>query len=168
MSTERISVAKIQQLYDYDKMNGLITRRSTSRIVLPHPVSGDVEISDTETKKRRKFIYRNLAYLLGSGKELSANQKVFPMDLDENNIRWNNLKVIDKSVYKTLHSALRNVKGELKIQQHDSDKHAYLVQWIDEGKSRYNTFYEISAAEKFKAGKMLEFVKMINHYTRSL
>lgn len=168
MSTERITVAKIQQLYDYDKIKGVITRRTTSRIVLPHPISGDVEVSDSETKKRRKFLYRNLAYVLGSNKELAEDQRVFPMDLDENNIRWSNLKVIHKSVYKTLHSALRNVRGELKIQQHNDDKHAYLVYWIDEGKSRYSTFYEISAAEQFKASKMLEFVKLINQHTRSL
>jgi hypothetical protein len=90
------------------------------------------------------------------------------MDLDENNIKWNNLKVIDKSVYKKLHSALRNIRSELRIVQHPEDKHAYLVNWIDEGKSRSNTFYEISAAETFKSAKMLEFVKTVNQHARSL
>lgn len=165
--TEEISAARLQEMFSYDKEQGIIRVVKSSRKVLPHPETGSVSVYDGTTKLRRNILYKNLAYTLGSGEYLPEDKKVLALDLDENNINYSNLKIVDRAVYGNIQIALRNISGGLRIAQHPQDRHAYVVYWLEQKTERCLIFYDIAAAENQKQKKLLEFVKLVNNYIRS-
>lgn len=162
-----LTVERLQQLYDYNPRQGEIRNRSNTRKVLPHPEDGSVVCYDPATKLRKKMLYRNLAYVLASGKFIPAKHKVLTLDLNDENIKFHNLKLVEQTVYWDIKTALRNLLGELKIMQHGADKHAYNVCWVTRHQHRTITTYDIGKAEALKQQKALEFSKIVNQHIRS-
>jgi hypothetical protein len=161
-----ITPERLQILYKYDKEQGLIHRQENNRRILPNPETGKVYLYDTESKLRKNLLYHNLAFVLGSGKVIPSDKKVLCLDLDNENIKFHNLKLVDRKVYTKIQVALRNLAGGLNVKQHTQDKHAYVVSWL--GKSHHrNTFYDISSANSFAQKKILEMVKFVNQHIRT-
>lgn len=167
IQNSELTVQRLQQLYDYNPRQGEIRNKSNTRKVLPHPEDGSVVCYDPATKLRKKMLYRNLAYTLSSGKFVPSKHKVLTLDLDDENIRFTNLKLVNQSVYWDIKTALRNLLGELKIVQHGDDKHAYNVCWVTRHQHRTITTYDIGKDEKLKQEKALEFSKIVNQHIRS-
>ena len=163
-----LTVARLQELYFYEMQFGEIRNRLNNRKLLPHPEDGSVVCYDPETRLRKKFLYRNLAYTLGSGQFVPSKHKILALDLDDNNIKFHNLKLLEQSVYWEIKTALKNLLGELKIVQHSKDKHAYVVKWVTRHQHREISVYDIGKAEKLRNEKMLEFSKVVNQHIRSV
>ena len=163
-----ITPQRIQELYDYDKDNGIITQRAihkkVQRKILPHPDDGSVVVYDPIVGIRQKMLYRSLAYVLGTGANIPKGKKVLCHDLNDNNIAFRNLKLVDKQVYRDVQIAIRNLEGELKIIQHPKDKHAYLLVWNEHRRQRTQVHYDIGAAEEAYRSKALELVKFVNRH----
>jgi hypothetical protein len=164
--TPDISPERLQTLYDYDKEQGVIYRRANNRQLLPHPDTGVVALYDGESSLRKNLLYHNLAYVLGAGKIIPSTKKVLCLDLDSQNIRFHNLKLVDRKVYREIQTALRNLAGALNMKQHPHDKHAYVVTWLG-GSHHKSTFYDISSADNFRQKKSLELVKLVNQHIRT-
>lgn len=158
-----ISPERLQSLYGYNDEQGVIFRKENNRIILPEPETGMVSLYDNSTKSRKNLLYYNLAFILGSGKVVPSDKKVLCLDLNPQNIKLRNLKLVDRTVYKEIQRALRNLAGALNIRQHPQDKHAYLVTWLEKSQHRL-VFYDISSADQFKQKKSLELVKFVNQH----
>lgn len=163
-----ITPQRIQELYDYDKDSGTITQKpvhkKVERKILPHPDDGSVVVYDPIVGIRQKMLYRNLAYVLGSGAKIPAGKKVLCHNLNDNDVSFRNLKLVDKQVYRDVQIAIRNLEGELKIVQHPKDKHAYCVVWNEYKRQKSEVYYDIGAAEEAYRAKALEFVKFVNRH----
>ena len=163
-----IPVNRIQELYDYDKDSGTIYQkaigRKVKRKVLPDPETDSVVVYDPVKSLRRRMLYRNLAYVLGSGAEIPDGKKVLCHDLDESNIVFRNLKLVDKAVYRDLLIAIRNLETDMKIIQHPKDKHAYMLIWKEHARQRASVHYDVGSAEEAERSKALELVKFVNKH----
>jgi hypothetical protein len=162
-----IPVKRLQELYSYDLQLGEIRNRVNNRRILPDPDNGSVVCYDSLTGLRKKMLYRNLAYALGGGKFIPTQHKILPLDLDDKNIKFNNLKLVSQGIYWDIKIALRNLLGELKITQHPTDKNAHVVQWVTRKQHRTVVTYDIGNAEALKHEKALEFSKVVNQHIRS-
>lgn len=163
-----ICVNRLQELLDYDKDLGVITQkavgRKVQRRVLPDPETGTIIVYDPVKSLRRRMLYRNLAYVLGSGAEIPEGKKVLCHDLNEQNIKYRNLKLVDKSVYRDVLIAIRNLETDMKIVQHPKDKHAYLLVWNEYRAARQVVYYDFGEAQESERQKELELVKFINQH----
>jgi hypothetical protein len=163
-----IPVSRIQELLEYDKDNGIITQKAiklkTRRRMLPDPETGTIIVYDPVKCLRRRMLYRNLAYVLGSGAEIPEGKKVLCHDLNEQNIKYRNLKLVDKAVYRDVLIAIRNLETDMKIVQHPKDKHAYLLVWNEYRAARQAVYYDFGEAQEAERQKELELVKFINQH----
>ena len=164
--TPDISPERLRELYTYDQEQGAIYRKENKRRLFPHPETGVVNLYDKQTGLRKNLLYHNFAFVLGSGEIIPSDRKVLCLDLDSENIKFHNLKLVDRKVYREIQTALRNLAGGLSIRQHQHDKHAYVVTWL--GNSHHqSTFYDISSADQFRQKKSLELVKFVNQHIRT-
>lgn len=163
-----ISVQRMLELMHYDKEQGVITQKQLGkkmhRKVLPDPDNGAIVLYDPSTGLRQKMLYRSLAYVLGSGKPIPEGKKVLCHDLDDENIKFRNLKLVDKAAYRDVQIAIRNLEGEMKIVQHPRDKHAYLLIWKEHRRTRNSVHYDKGSADDAFREKELEMVKFINQH----
>ena len=161
-----ISIERLKELFYYNTASGTITDNRSRRILLPYPETLQVAIYDGETGLRKQVLHRNLAYILGTGEAIPPDKRVLNLDLDERNVAFCNLRLVDKSVYRKIRAALKNLSGGIQIKQHKHDKHAYVVSWLDM-RERFQIFYDFPAADHFRSQKMLEEVKFVNQFIRS-
>ena len=163
-----IPVNRLIELLDYDKDLGLIHQkavgRKVKRMVLPCPETGTIIVYDPVKSLRRRMLYRNLAYVLGSGAEIPEGKKVLCHDLNEQNIKYRNLKLVDKAVYRDVLIAIRNLETDMKIVQHPKDKHAYLLVWNEYRAARQAVYYDFGEAQEAERSKALELVKFVNQH----
>lgn len=166
--TQSITVDRLLSLYDYDKEQGIITQKQigkkAARRVFAHPDSGDVTVYDPDNRVRQRFLFRHLAYVLGSQQAIPEGKRVLCHDLNDENIKYRNLKLVDKSVYRDIKIAIRNLESDMKIVQHPRDKHAYLLIWNEHKRARQAVHYDIAAAEDHKRSIEIELVKFINKH----
>ena len=166
--TPKITVDRLLELYTYDKEKGIITQKQlgkkVQRRIFPHPESGDVVVYDPANRVRQRFLFRHLAYVLGSQKDIPDDKRVLCHDLNDENIVFRNLKLVDKSVYRDIQIALRNLEGDMKIIQHPVDKHAYKLVWREYKMFRSAVHYDIANAEQDLNRRALELVKFVNHH----
>lgn len=164
--TPEIPVTRLQELFIYNTRLGSIVNRKTGRKLLPDQ-RGLVQAFDGESKLRKNLLYRNLAYILGSGSYIPAGKKVLSLNLNDEDIAFHNLKLVDQTVYREIKIALKNLAGELKITQHSQDKLAYVVSWLEVGKERKFVLHDLIAAEQKKRKKVFELAKFVNKYIYS-
>lgn len=169
--TPKITVDRLLELYTYDKEKGIITQKQlgkkVQRRIFPHPESGDVVVYDPANRVRQRFLFRHLAYVLGSQKDIPDDKRVLCHDLNDENIVFRNLKLVDKSVYRDIQIALRNLEGDMKIIQHPVDKHAYKLVWREHKAFRCTVHYDIASAEHWLNKRSLELVKFVNRHIAS-
>jgi hypothetical protein len=163
-----IAVNRLHELLDYDKDNGIIHQkavgRKVKRIVLPDPDTGTIIVYDPVKSLRRRMLYRNLAYVLGSGAEIPEGKKVLCHNMNEQDIVFRNLKLVDKAVYRDVQIAIRNLETDMKIMQHPKDKHAYLLVWNEYRAARQAVYYDFGEAQEAARSKALELVKFVNKH----
>lgn len=164
MNNSFFSVFRLSELYVYDRNTGIICNKSNSRPVFPHKLDLTIYLWDPEIKLKKKILYKNAAYALAKGAYVDSKNKVLQLDLNLNNYAINNLKIVSKDIYREVLIALRNINGALRITQHKSDMHAYVLSWVEFKSERALTFYDVSAARAAKTIKELEFVKFINQH----
>lgn len=166
--TRILHVDRLLELYCYDAVSGKISNKSNGRVILPSPDELVVYCYDPVDRSRKKFLYHNLAYILGSELDIPEGFKVLSLNLNEEDIRYNNLKLISKPDYTLVRCALRNLLGGLAITQHKTDKLAYRVNWYQFSKRRCIVCYDIARAQAILNRKSLDFSKTVNAYIRSI
>lgn len=163
-----IPVERLQELLEYDKDLGVIHQkaigRKVKRRVLPDPETGTIVVYDPVKSLRRRMLYRNLAYVLGSSAEIPQGKKVLCHNMNEQDIVFRNLKLVDKAVYRDVLIAIRNLETDMKVVQHPKDKHAYLLVWNEYRKARQSVYYDFGEAQEAERHKSLELVKFVNRH----
>ncbi len=106
----KISVEKLQELLDYDKIGGIIKVKKSGKVVLPNVnENGTCTIYDPETNSRRRLKYQTLAFILGSSSEINEGYKVLSLDMTDSNIKFQNLRLVRKDVSRAIGVVLRNL-----------------------------------------------------------
>lgn len=97
----------------------------------------------------------------------SKDEIIFHKDLDETNLKINNLTLISKKTNKDLQEALKNLSGELKLVPHTSDSYCYVLEYRSQGRIRKETIADLQVARKKLAKMQLRFIKLLGAYVVS-
>jgi hypothetical protein len=143
---------------------GKVLMKKNQRPLYPDEFDKTVTIYDPLTRKRRKLLYKKLCWILYNRKEVPEDKSVLQLDLKEDNFSINNLRLVDKKDYASLMLALRNLSGSLKVLPHTSNRHKYVVHWLERGKHMKIVTQDFVAAEQLHLQKKQEFVKIVNKY----
>lgn len=144
---------------------------------------GEFHIMKNDKVKRRIFpnedgyliFYRNtrriklkanrIAIELGTNiPEIPADCAVLHKNLDENDYRLCNLRVIDRSTFNLIKEASRNLSGALKMQVHPTEVYSYILIWKENGRERKKTIKDIVVAKRQFNKLQLKYAKILSTY----
>jgi len=113
---------------------------------------------------RYKLKANKVAMELITGEKIPANKAVLHRNLDENDYRLQNLKIIPKSIYNLIKEAYRNLSGQLKIIPHSTDVFSYVLTWRENGKDRKLVVDDFVVAKRMHSKIQLKYAKILNKY----
>lgn len=158
-----MELTRLNELLVYEPLTGEVFTRSPFRKLLPD--SEDfITIWDRETKKRTKFRVSRLCWTLGNNKKLRRNQKILHKNLDTQDNRLTNLRVIQPSIYNKIQEAAKNLRGGLKILPHHKDQFDYCVWFFDNKLYRKEQYCDIIAAQQRLLVLQLKSAKILTKY----
>ena len=162
MSTKSkgMSVARLRELYSYDKLSGDVKNIKLDRRVMPDH-DGFVMLFEPLTKHAQKYKLTKLCYTLETGIECSKNDRVIQKDLDQSNFRFANLRKLSNDEFKQYNTALKNINGGISLRVHPSDMYSYKLFWYENGKYCSKIVGDIVTAKREEIRMKLKFSKIL-------
>ena len=160
---------QIKNLIDYDIFEGafyILKNNIRYRRIFPNE---DGYIIFYKNRKRFKFKANRLAIELVQNINCTAispqkDKVVLHRNLDENDYRCINLKLINKSTYNSIKEAYRNLSGALKMQPHAKDVFSYVLAWKENSKDKILVVQDIVIAKRLFTKLQLKYAKILNKY----
>lgn len=154
----------ISDIIEYELFSGSFFLKKDSKIVRKIFPNEDGYLVFYRKGKRIKLKANKVAMELISGISIPDNKTVLHKNLDENDYRLVNLKLISKRTYLAVKEAQRNLSGALKLQPHPRDMFCYILCWKDQGKERKSVIYDVVVAKKMYNKLQLKYAKILSKY----
>jgi hypothetical protein len=169
LNTDVFTVETICKLVKYDALTGhMHTNNKTARRLLGNPNEQDqVVIWCNESKKRKKCKLKTLAWICAHKQLVPEGYKVFCIDLDEDNVSLDNIRLVPKALYKGIELSIRNLQGALKYEQHPKDVHAFVLKWLSDRRVHREIFYDLASVQARKRELELQFTKFVSKHVRT-
>ena len=160
---EKIKTTQIKNLLSYDIFNGSfwISRNNKQKQISPKE---DGYLYFFSNGKRHKLKANKLAYELGNKVEVENGFVVFHKNMDKNDYRLCNLRLLSSSIVNQINEAHRNLCGDLRISPHKQDMFSYVVTWVSSGQTRHKVCHDIVSARQFYLSLQLKFAKLMGKY----
>jgi hypothetical protein len=160
---------KITNLFIYSSTEGSVRCKKNNAKLVPHPDRKAVRLWLPDEKIQLSIFLKNLSWMLWNKKLVPEGKTVLCKDLNEDNLKISNLILVDSSDYKKIVIALKNLRGACSFRQHPSDKHAYIVYWIEPPHiTREEVHYDIGMVQSRMKELKIIFSKFISKYTVTL
>lgn len=114
--------------------------------------------------KKYKIKANKVAIELGNNLFVPKDKVVLHKNLDYQDYRLQNLKLVTRKVLNSIKEAQRNLAGHLKIQPHHQDMFSYTLQWREEGKDRILVVQDIVMAKRLFNKLQLKYAKIISKW----
>ena len=114
--------------------------------------------------KRLKLKANKVAIELTSIEKITEDQAVLHKNLDENDYRLQNLRVISRTAYLAVKEAQRNLSGALKLTPHPEDMFCYILNWKENSKDRRKVIKDIVIAKRTYNKLQLKYAKILSKY----
>lgn len=157
---------ELSRYFRYCKDRCRIVRISDGKIFSPTD-EGAAVLLEPSCKYRKRMKYSIACWVLGNKKDVPEGHKIVHINLDSFDFRLKNLKCISNDAVLKVQEAKRNMQGRLKLRSHPVDMYAYLVQYVEDGKSKTECFYDIAQANKRFKQLQLKYSKIISKYHNS-
>jgi hypothetical protein len=95
---------------------------------------------------------------------VQKDKVVLHKNLNENDYRYCNLKLISKKTQNSIKEAYRNLNGYLKLQPHPKDMFSYVLIWKENGKDKILVVQDIVVAKRMLNKLQLKYAKILNRY----
>lgn len=157
---------RLSELLHYDGKLGVITRQTSGKALVPD-YAGFVSIYDPITKKTAKLKLKNAAYILATGYWLKFSFDtcaVLYKNMDENDHRARNLLCINKTLYRQIKEAYRNINESIKLTQHPTDAFSYILHWYQNGAMRSKVIQDVVVAKREMLKLKLKYSKILTAY----
>ena len=89
-----------------------------------------------------------LAYELGNAVSVPPDKVILHKNLDTNDYRLQNLKLLPRQTYLLIKEAHRNLNGTLRMYPHPRDVFSYILTWRDDKKDRILVVQDVVIANK--------------------
>lgn len=114
--------------------------------------------------KRIKLKANKVAIEIVTGDKVPDEKSVLHKNLDENDYRLQNLKVIPRLAYLAVKEAQRNLSGALKLLPHPDDMFCYILNWKESGKDRRKVIKDVVIAKRTYNKLQLKYAKILSKY----
>lgn len=114
--------------------------------------------------KRLKLKANKVAIELTNAEKINESEAVLHKNLDENDYRLQNLRVISKAAYLAVKEAQRNLSGALKLIPHPEDMFCYILNWKENGKDRRKVIKDVVVAKRTYHKLQLKYAKILSKY----
>ncbi len=114
--------------------------------------------------KKYKFKANKIAIELGNNIIVPKDKVVLHKNLDSNDYKLQNLRLVTRNVFNAIKEAQRNLSANLKIVPHYQDMFSYTVQWRENGKDRILVVQDIVMAKKLFTKLQLKYAKIISKW----
>jgi hypothetical protein len=154
----------LKELIDYDIIEGsffILKNNKRYRKIFPNEEGYLVFYKDTV---RIKLKANKIAIELVQNIIVQKDKVVLHKNLNENDYRYCNLKLITKKIYNTIKEANRNLSGYLKLQPHHKDMFSYVLIWKENGKDKILVVQDIVVAKRMLNKLQLKYAKILNRY----
>lgn len=158
--------SEISKYFKYCKERSRIIRISDGKVFSPTE-EAVAALLEPSTGFRKRLKYAVVCWVLGTKKNVPEGFKIVHTNLDPFDFRLKNLKCISKDEVLKIKEARRNMEGRLKIRSHPSDMYAFLVQYMHNGKSTSECYYDIQMATKRFKQLQLKYAKIMSKYHNS-
>lgn len=154
----------LSEIIEYEILSGSFFLKKDSKVVRKIFPNEDGYLMFYRKGKRIKLKANKVAMELISGKSIPDNKVVMHKNLDENDYRLINLKIISRSAYLAVKEAQRNLSGALKLQPHPSDMFCYILGWKDSGRDKKMVIYDIVVAKRTYNKLQLKYAKILSKH----
>lgn len=174
-----IKETSIKDLIDYDILTGafyILKNNTRYRRIFP---SEDGYLIFYRNKRRIK-LKANKAAIDFVNKSNQGNQcntssntsnnpdiitkVVLHKNLNEDDYRYCNLRLISKKVYNIIKEAHRNLSGALKLQPHSKDVFSYVLTWKENSKDKVLVVQDVVIAKRLYNKLQLKYAKILNKF----
>ena len=155
---------KLADILEYELLSGSFFIKKDNKIIRKIFPNEDGYIIFYRKGKRIKLKANKVAMELISGESIADNKAILHKNLDENDYRLQNLKIISRSAYLAVKEAQRNLSGALKLQPHPTDVFCYILSWKDQGKDRKSVIYDVVVAKRTYNKLQLKYAKILSKY----
>lgn len=159
----------ISELVIYDAVKQRISANNrTKRVLFENPDDcNQVTIWHTQSRKRKKFRLKTLSWILFHKQLVPEGYKVFCLDLNEDNISPDNLRLVKKELLRSIEIAIKNLSSALYYEQHPQDVHAFVLKWLSAGRQHREIHYDLAAVQARKRELELQFTRFIAKHIRT-
>ena len=162
-----LDIQTISTLVGYHPDTGRLYLLKNNRTLLPDE-TGSITVYDPASKAKRKFKVATLAWVLLNKKELPEEHRILHRNLNTADYSADNLWAIPKEVYKEVTEYVRNINGELRVEQHVNDMLKTVVLYRKDSILRRETFEDHEKARERYYELLKEYTKKINKYLRTV
>lgn len=170
-----IKETSIKDLIDYDILTGafyILKNNTRYRRIFP---SEDGYLIFYRNKRRIK-LKANKAAIDFVNESNQGNQcntlnnpdiitkVVLHKNLNEDDYRYCNLRLISKKVYNIIKEAHRNLSGALKLQPHSKDVFSYVLTWKENSKDKVLVVQDVVIAKRLYNKLQLKYAKILNKF----
>lgn len=155
---------KLRELIDYDILEGsffILKNNARYRKIFPNEEGYLVFYKDS---KRIKLKANKTAIELVQNIIVQKDKVVLHKNLNENDYRYCNLRLISKKTHNSIKEAYRNLNGYLKLQPHPKDMFCYMLIWKENSKDRILVVQDIVVAKRMLNKLQLKYAKILNRY----
>jgi hypothetical protein len=159
-----MTITEISLILDYDMIEGaffIIKNNLRYRRIFPNE---DGYIIFYKNGKRLKFKANKTAIQLVQNIIVQKDKVVLHRNLNEDDYRYINLKLLPKNIYNIIKEAHRNLSGALKLQPHSKDMFSYLLIWKENSKDKVRVVQDVVIAKILYSRIQLKYAKILNRY----
>jgi len=114
--------------------------------------------------RKHKLKANKVAVELGNALVIPKDKVVLHKNLDPEDYRLQNLKLVTRKAHCTIKEAQRNLAGALKIVPHYQDMFSYTLCWREEGKDRALVVQDIVVVRRLYTKLQLKYAKILSKY----
>ena len=154
----------LKELIDYDAIEGafyILKNNSRYRRIFPSEEGYLVFYKNT---RRIKLKANKTAIDFVQNTQVQKDKVVLHKNLNENDYRYCNLKLISKKIHNAIKEAYRNLSGYLRLQPHSKDMFSYMLICKENGKDKILVVQDIVVAKRLLNKLQLKYAKILSKY----
>jgi hypothetical protein len=159
-----MNITQLKEIIDYDIFEGsffIMKNNCRYRRIFPNEEGYIIFHKDN---KRLKFKANKLAIELVQNIIVQKDKVILHKNLNENDYRYINLKLISKKTYNVIKEAHRNLSGALKLQPHTKDVFSYVLTWKENSKDKILVVQDVVIAKRLYSKLQLKYAKVLNRF----
>ncbi len=116
------------------------------------------------SKKQIRLKANRIAWEIFNNKELPDGFVLYHKNLDEKDIRINNIAAVPRATYAIINEALDNLDKDLKLKAHPDVPHYLILQWREDTRLKVKVIQDIVEARKQYRKLLIKYTKILSKY----